>query len=71
MSRNGFVKTAGGEKKKASVKEIGWSYFNFRPGTACVDLKQDLTKKWWIKNKQSPAGIQEENGEDLPREPCV
>lgn len=49
-----------GKKKKASVKEIGWSYFNFRPGTACVDLQQDLTKKWWIKNKQSPAGIQEE-----------
>lgn len=51
---------AGGEKKKASVKEIGRSLFNFRPGTACMDLQQDLTKKWWIKNKQSPAGTQEE-----------
>lgn len=25
-----------------------------------MDLQQDLTKKCWIKNKQSPAGIQRE-----------
>lgn len=46
MFQNGFVKTwRGGKKKKASVKEIGRSLFNFRPGTACMDLQQDLTKK--------------------------
>lgn len=47
-------------KQEEKKKEIERSYFNFRPGTACMDLQQDLSKKWWIKNKQSPAGIQEE-----------
>lgn len=40
MFQNDFVKT-GGKKKK----EIERSYFNFRPGTACMDLQQDLSKK--------------------------
>lgn len=43
MFQNGFVKT--GKKKKSSVNEIKWSYFNFRAGTACMDLQQDLTKE--------------------------
>lgn len=45
MFQNGFVKTWRGGGKKASVKERGRSLFNFRPGTACMDLQQDLTKK--------------------------
>lgn len=48
------------KKKKKRFCKIERSSFNFRPGRACMDLQQDLSKKWWIKNKQSPAGIQEE-----------
>lgn len=43
MVQNSFVKTA--KKQKGSVKEMERSYFNFRPGTACMDLQQDLSKK--------------------------
>lgn len=57
MVQNGSVKTG---EKKISVKGIERSYFNFRPGKACMELQQDLPEKWWIKNKQSPAGTQEE-----------
>lgn len=38
---------------------------------ACMDLQQDLSKKCWIKNKQSPAGIQREEKERICTENFV